>query len=100
MPATRDPNKNIVVARETIVINVGGRPIQYGQITVADRRTNEMKTIDNHNQILDDGDEGIPYVFKAFQRVNKNHPAVKACPGAFMPADEVDETVQETVEVG
>ena len=82
---------NLVVAREAIVINVGARPIEYGQIDVRNRRTGEMVTIDDHNVMLDEGDDGIPYAFKAFQKVNKNHPAVKANPGAFMPLDEVDE---------
>jgi hypothetical protein len=80
-----------MVAREAIVVNVGARPIEYGKITVVDRKSGETKTIDNHNNIVDGGDEGIPYAFKAFQRVSKNHPAVKACPGAFIPAEEVDE---------
>lgn len=100
MATTRDPNKNMVAAREAIVVTVGARPIEYGRITITDRHSGDRKTIDNQNDIVDGGDEGIPYAFKAFQRVSKSHPAVKECPGAFMPADEVDETVQETVEVG
>lgn len=96
----RDPNSNVVVAREAIVINVDARPVQYGKITVMDRRTGEPKVIDNHNNIVDEGDEGIPYAFKAFQRVNKTHPAVKANPGAFMPVEDADESVLETSLVG
>jgi hypothetical protein len=80
----------MVVAKEAIVINVGARPIKYGRITVQDRRTNEFVEIDNHNDIVDEGDEGIPYAFKMNQRVRNDHPAVKANPGAFMPADEID----------
>lgn len=94
----RNPNTNMMVAREAIVVVVGARPIEYGEITVHDRHTGEMKTVDNQNQIVDSGNEGVPYAFKAFQRVSKKHPAVSACPGAFMPADEVDETVQEIYE--
>jgi len=94
----RNPNDNMVVAREAIIINVGARPIEYGTITVQDRKSGEFKTIPNQNNVVDGGDEGQPYAFKAFQRVNKNHPAVKENPGAFMPADEVDETVQEIYE--
>jgi hypothetical protein len=97
---TRDPNANMVVARDTFVVNVGGRPIEYGKITVRHNKTGVLETIDNHNDIVDEGDEGVPYAFKAFQRVSKNHPAVKACPGGFMPASDVDETVQETMSVG
>jgi hypothetical protein len=90
----RNRNSNTLVAREAIVVNVGARPIEYGEITVVDRKSGEAKTIPNHNQIVDEGDEGMPYAFKANQRVNKNHPAVKACPGAFIPADDVDEVDQ------
>jgi len=101
MPITkRDPNANIVVAREAIVVTVGARPIEYGKITIRHNKTGELVTIDNQNEIVDPGDEGMPYAFKAFERVNKSHAAVRANPGAFMPADEVDETVLETVSVG
>lgn len=81
---------NMVVAREAIVINVGGRPPKYEQVTVIDRRSGQKVTI-NKDEPIDEGDLGVPYAFKAFQRVSKSHPAVKAAPGAFMPADEVDE---------
>jgi hypothetical protein len=92
MATTTDRNKNMVVAREAIVVNVGGRPTEYGKITVTDRRSGERKEIlDTDNDPIDPGDPGTPYAFKAFQRVHKSHPAVKANPGAFMSADEVDE---------
>ena len=95
MPQTKTRNSNMVVAKEAIVINVGARPIQYQQAVVTDKRTGERVEIDIHeNPPIDEGDEGMPYAFKAFQRVRKDHPAVKACPGAFMPADEVDEVDQ------
>ncbi len=100
MAPRRESNANVVVAREAIVITVGARPIEYGKITVRHNKTNDLVTIDNHNDIIDDGDEGIPYAFKAFQRVPKTHPAVKANPGAFMPADDVDDTLHETMAVG
>jgi hypothetical protein len=82
----------MVVAREAIVVNVGGRPTEYGKITVRNRRTGELvEILDTDNDPVDPGDPGTPYAFKAMQRVHKNHPAVTANPGAFMPADEVDE---------
>ena len=81
----------MVVARDAIVINVDGRPIEYGEIEIIDRRTNAKVTIPNQNQVVDEGDEGTPYAFKAHQRVHKSHPAVKACPGAFVDADNFDE---------
>jgi hypothetical protein len=88
---TAKKKSNLVVARDAIVITVGARPIEYGTITVINQKTGLEETIDNHNVMVDEGDEGVPYTFKAFQKVNKNHVAVKACPGAFMPLDEVDE---------
>lgn len=90
MPATRTEsrNRNVVVAREAIVINVGARPIKYGQIEVVHNKTGETRTIDNQNDIVDGGDEGIPYAFKTGQRVHKDHVAVKDNPGAFVSLDE------------
>jgi hypothetical protein len=82
---------NLVVAREAVVITVGARPIEYGKLEVRHNKTGELVTIDDHNVMTDEGDEGIPYAFKAFQKVNKKHPAVKANPGAFMPLEEADE---------
>ena len=84
---------NLVAAKEAIVIVVGARPIKYAQIQVRHNRTNEIVTMDNNNDIVDPGDEGIPYAFKANERVAKNHPAVLANPGAFVPADEADDPV-------
>jgi len=83
----------MVVAREAIVINVGARPPKYDRVTVIDRRTNQKVTI-NKDEPTDPGEEGVPYAFKAMQRVHNDHPAVKAAPGAFIPADEVDEVDQ------
>jgi hypothetical protein len=85
----------MMVAREAIVVVVGAKPIVYGEITVTHNRTNERVTIPNQNEIVDEGDDGIPYAFKANQRVRKDHPAVKTCPGAFIPADEVDPDDQQ-----
>lgn len=81
----------LVVARDAICVTVGARPIEYGKITVTNRRTGERVEIDDHNHMVDEGDEGIPYAFKAFQKVNRQHPAVAACPGAFMPLEEADD---------
>lgn len=96
MATTTDKrNRGMVVAREAIVITVGARPIEYGTIEVVNEKTGLTETIDNHNQIIDEGDEGIPYAFKDNQRVKAEHPAVKANPGAFIPADEVDADDQQ-----
>lgn len=91
------PRAKMVRAKEAIVVNVGGSPRQYGKITVMNKKTGQPETID-----YTDGDfdrhkdyvhevQGVPYVFKAYEKVPANHPAVKACPGAFVAADDEDE---------
>jgi hypothetical protein len=96
MARTATRRKGMLVAKEAIVVNVGARPVEYRKIMVTDRRTGErVEILDTDNDPIDEGDEGVPYAFKAFQRVNPDHPAVKANPDAFMPADEVDEVDQE-----
>jgi hypothetical protein len=81
-------------AKEAIVINVGGSPRQYGKITVRSRRTGEMETIDytdgdfeRHVDYVPE-DNGVPYAFKAYEKVPASHPAVKENPGAFVPDDD------------
>jgi hypothetical protein len=84
-----------VFAREATVVNVGGRPAEYADITVTDRRTGNPVTIkDTDNEPVDPGDLGTPYAFKALQKVPKNHPAVEAAPGAFMTAEEAGDLVE------
>jgi hypothetical protein len=81
-----------VVAKEAIVINVGGRPPVYRELTVTHNKTGEkVKILDTDNEPKDAGDLGIPYAFKELQKVPKNHPAVKECPGAFIPLEEAEE---------
>jgi hypothetical protein len=81
-----------VVAREAVIVNVGGVPAVYGEITVTDRRTGDRVTIpDTDSNPVTPEDPGTPYTFKANQKVAKNHPAVAACPGAFIPLEDADE---------
>ena len=79
-----------VVAKEAIVINVGGRPPEYGTITVVDRKTGDPTRI-RADVPTDEGDEGVPYAFKAGEKVSKSHPAVKENPGAFVPLEDWDD---------
>ena len=79
----------MMVAREACVVVVGARPVEYGKVTVTHNKTGERVTIDNQNEIVDPGSEGIPYVFKTLQKVSSNHPAVKDAPGCFIPLDDV-----------
>lgn len=80
-----------VVAKEAIVIVVGARPPVYGTIMTRDRRSGEMVEVENQNEIVDEGASGVSYAFKPMQKVSANHPAVKDCPGAFMPLADLDE---------
>jgi len=90
--ATTTKGKNTVMAREAIVINVGGTPAEYRTIRVLDRRTGDFTEIlDTDNAPIVEEDPGTPYAFKAHERVGKDHPAVKANPEAFMTADEADD---------
>jgi len=95
MPATK--KKGTMVAREACVITVGARPVEYQKITVTHNKTGERVEIDNQNVIIDEGDLGMSYAFKAFQKVNPNHPAVKDAPGCFMPLEDVDESDLDSV---
>jgi hypothetical protein len=83
-------SSGMVVAREAIVINVGGRPPKYERVTVTNKRTGEPAVI-NKDEPEDPGDLGMPYAFKENQKVSRNHPAVKACPGAFLSEDELED---------
>jgi hypothetical protein len=90
-PSTTTKSGNTVVAREAIVINVGGRPAEYGKIMVTDRRTGErVEILDTDNDPIVAADEGTPHAFKSGERVSKAHPAVKECPGAFMSLEEAE----------
>jgi hypothetical protein len=93
----RPRNSQMMVAREACVVVVGARPVEYAKITIPHNRTGVMTEIDNQNDVVDPGSEGIPYVFRAFQKVSSNHPAVKDSPSSFMPLDEVDEVDRELV---
>ena len=86
----RTGTKGMVVAREAIVINVGGAPAQFERVEVTNRRTGERVMINKDDPIVEE-DPGVPYAFKAFQKVSASHPAVQANPGAFMPLEDVDE---------
>lgn len=86
--------RKMVQAKEAIVVNVGGSPREYGKQTVTDRKTGERVVIDYTDGDFDNHVDykpevnGIPYAFKAYEKVPANHPAVKANPEAFVAADE------------
>lgn len=98
MPRQRDPNKGMVVAREACVVFVGARAPEYHIGRVKDRRTDQMVDVPlTEYPPKDAGAEGRSYVFKQYQRVHRNHEAVKESPGSFMPIDELDDAELELV---
>jgi hypothetical protein len=86
----------MVVAREACVVTVGARNATYEQITVVHNKTGERVTM-NSDRVLDPTREGIPYVFKQYQRVLRTHPAVKESPGSFIDIDDLDDAELELV---
>jgi hypothetical protein len=81
-----------VVAREAIIVNVGAKPAVYREINVVNRRTGEpARILDTDNDPVEPEDPGTPYAFKSYQKIPKDHPAVKECPGAFLALEDVDE---------
>lgn len=98
MPRPRDPNKGMLVAREACVIVVGSRAPQYQMGKVRDRRTDQMVDVPlTEFEPIDPGAEGRSYAFRQFQRVHPGHEAVKELPGAFIPAEDLDEAELELV---
>jgi len=83
----------MMVAREDIVVVVGAEPPTYGEVELVHNKTGEKVTRTETTIVLDEGKPGVSYAFKAFQKVPSSHPAVKDCPGGFMPLDDVDEMV-------
>lgn len=88
MPRTRQ--SGMVVAREAIVINVGASPPEYDKVQITHNKTGERVWINKDEPSVPE-ELGVPYAFKAFQKVSATHPAVQANPGAFMPLDEVED---------
>ena len=83
---------NMVVARETMVVVVGARPIKYRTAKVRNRKTDEIVEVDlSEGEPADPGDQGVPYAFKAGEKVPRNHEAVKASPGSFISLDEAED---------
>ena len=91
--------KGLVVAKEAIVIVVGASPPEYHKADVTNQRTGELHKDLPLTEVSpkEPGDDGVPYAFKAFQKVNRNHPAVKANPGAFVDMDSLEEADLELV---
>ena len=96
MGRPRNVNAGMVIAKEAIVIVVGSEPPKFERVTVADRRTGALVEI-NKDEPYEQGKDGIPYVFKPYQRVPRDHPAVKACPSGFVEVEDLTDAEQELI---
>ena len=77
-------------AREAVHVVVGARAPVYEVATVRDRHTGQLAEVPlTEFPPLDPGTEGIGYTFRRGERVLSDHPAVGACPNAFIEADEL-----------
>ena len=79
-------------AREPVVVIVGARAPVYRTTIVRDRHTGRLAEVPLapcEAEPLDPGDEGTAYGFRAGERVLSDHPAVDACPGAFIEEDQL-----------
>ena len=94
----KDPNAGMVVAREAVVVTVGAVAPTYQIGQVRDRRTDQIVDVPlTEYDPVDPGSEGMAYAFKQYQRVHRNHPAVKTSPGSFMNIEELDDAELELV---
>lgn len=88
----------LVVAREAVVINVGAKPAVWHTAEVLNKRTDQIETVNlTEVEPKEPEEEGIPYAFKAYQKVRADHPAVLECPQAFMAYDDLSPADRELV---
>ena len=86
MATKTKPSK--VKAKQACVIVVGARPIEWQRRIVRSNRTGKLAEIDMHElPPVDEGSEGIPYVFRADEETWDDHPAVVGSPSSFVPVD-------------
>jgi hypothetical protein len=77
-----------VEAVEACVVVVGARPPEYRTAIVRDRHTGKLAEVTlNEYPPIDEGDDGMTYVFKKGEQVRADHPAVADCPSAFAEID-------------
>lgn len=103
MARPRDPNTGMVVAREACVVIVGARAGVRHKRIVTDRHTSQPVEIDMTDPAwgwAENPVEGKTFVFKPFQRVPANHPAVKASPNSFVEIDSLNAAELELVTSG
>jgi hypothetical protein len=73
-------------AKEAIVVVVGARPIEYQKRIVRDRHSGKLAEIDLHEfPPWMRATRARPLPSSAGRRCEQTHPAVAACPNAFIP---------------
>ena len=90
MPRMQTAKRQMVRAREAVVVTVGARAPVYEKRIVRDRRTGKLVEVEMNPELppIDPGSEGIPYVFRRDETVDADHPAVIASPGSFVPVED------------
>jgi hypothetical protein len=79
------------MARETMVVTVGSRQPVYQTAVVRDRKTGRLEEVPLapcEAPVIDEGSEGVAYVFKKHEKALADHPAVLESPGSFIPFEE------------
>lgn len=81
-------NKKVRV-RETCVVTVGARQVEYQTAIVRDRHSGKLAEVAlTEYPPIDPGSEGRFYTFKRGEEVEADHEAVLASPGSFVPVEE------------
>jgi hypothetical protein len=71
----------MMVTKETCVITVGARPVEWQKRIVRDNHTGKLAEIDVHElEPVDEGDLGRSYVFTRGEEVPADHEAVLDAP--------------------
>jgi hypothetical protein len=77
-----------LMAREAVVVIVGARAAVPRTVVARDNRTGRLAEVPvppPEAPWLDEGDDGMSYVFRRGERVLADHPAVLESPGSFVP---------------
>ena len=78
-----------VRCRETCVVTVGARPVEYRTAVVRDRHSGKLAEVAlTEYPPIDPGSEGRFYTFKRGEEVEADHEAVLESPGSFVPVEE------------
>ena len=77
----------MVKARQAVVVVVGARPPVHETRLVRDRHTRKLVRVPMNPELppIDEGSEGVTFVFAKGDEVEADHEAVLACPSAFVP---------------